>query len=90
MLAACEKGNDKIAKLLIDAGANVNTADKVNILLCLLFSFSYVDILQYLIAAYLKGDVKIVKLLIDAGADVNNRGDVCTYTLSFIVVTLKL
>lgn len=65
LILTAEKGHDKAVKLLIDAGAAVNTA----------LSYTKETLLM---AAALMGNEKICKLLVDAKADVNavnNLGD---------------
>ena len=87
MCEACSNGHVEIAKLLLDAGADVNKTDKVcsKVLTlessCLLSHFQ--DERGPLWAACSNGHVEMVKLLIVAGADANKTDCVCrSVTLS--------
>ena len=88
--AAVRNGNVEIVKLLIGAGADVNTGS-IEPLLVLAVKYGHTEILKALIdagadvnSATIKpilvtavqyGNVDVVKALIDAGADVNLRSD---------------
>ena len=80
-MEASSNGHVEIAKLLIDAGANVNKTDRVCSNVLLLYTLCS-ESNQYergpLSEASSNGHVEIVKLLIDAGAKVNETDRVCS------------
>ena len=59
LIAACSEGHSEVAKLLIDAKANINAKDK--------------DQTNSLMAAAARGHTDIVELLLKAGAEVNDQ-----------------
>ena len=83
-MEASSNGHVEIAKLLIDAGANVNNTYWVCSSVLLLYTFcceSNQNGRGPLRKASSKSHVKIAKLLIDAGADVHKTDEVCSSVL---------
>jgi ankyrin repeat protein len=69
--AASFKGHDKIVRMLIDAGADVNAHNALNPVGPETRAGEYGNALQ---AASVRGHDKVVRILMDAGADINIQG----------------